>query len=137
MADALSWLGPVMGVIALLLAVIALSRTVPAISWENTGPDLYTLWNQGPGPVVVRQAYIHDSAGKHDVRSYETRTEARISDDERLFGYDTQDGSGWLLFPQLRFTVRVQVNSDLVIDYRAPGPLGWLSRASVRIEGGL
>lgn len=71
----LSWIGLIVGVIALLLAVIALTRTVPAISWENTGPDLYTLWNQGPGPVVVRRAYIQDPAGERDVSPTRRRPE--------------------------------------------------------------
>lgn len=127
--------GFVVGIAALLLAVVALMRTTLAISWEPTGgPDWFELWNSGPQDVVIVHAAVVDGFTESGPVAGPDCMLAGV--DERLFG-DELHGKGRVLPPHRRLGVQLHVNTDLRIRYRVKGFLGFVSRATVTIEGWL
>jgi len=128
-------IGFVVGVAALLLAVVALRRTAHTISWEPTGgPDWFELWNNGPQDVVIVHAAVLDGSTANGPMAGPDCMLAGV--DERLFGDELQD-KGHVPPPRRRLGVQLHVNTDLQIRYRVKELLGFVSRATVTIEGWL
>ena len=131
--DVWAIVGVVLGLVSLVMAWVALARAAPAIHWEQSGPDTFRLWNEGPGAVMIRRAFINSpDTSNGPVIGHDSLSEFRT---EGLFGYTDPHGKGSTLQPMVRYEVHVGVNTSLQISYRAVGFLGFMSPATIGIAG--
>lgn len=138
--NALAWLGVVLGVIGVGLAIASLSRAIPVLRVDPGPSSFWTISHSGPRDLVVVEAYVFNVDRKriplgHHVPEVE-RDEMAVSG--MLMG---EPGNPWMkrriLLAHSQYLVeQVSVSDDLLIKYRVKGLLGFLSRHSLRISGG-
>lgn len=123
----------VIGAVALILAVTALTRTAPAFTVEPLPEGQYSIWHQGPGSVVNRRAFVRDAGGDHPMAE---QVEMEDAEGMPLAPPDNPSSKGVQMEPHHRYFLFLNVNRELVIHYRAKGLLGHFSRSTIRIIQG-
>ena len=130
--------GVVVSIAAFGLALIAIARGAPPVNIERDRrrADGFTIWNSGPGDVVVREiaVYVPIAADSEWLPAGDMDPEV-VFLDERLGAWRSSTCEGTVLPPQERYELMVGVNTSMRIRYRAGGLLGRLARAEVMIHG--
>lgn len=138
--DALTWFAAIVGVVAVLLAWVALARTIPVLLVEPHADGTWKVTNQGPPHLVVLEAFVLDEDMQH--RPLGEFVPAEDYDFQSATGHLLPGPTdpwceGRILVAQHPFLVEmVGVGRELTIKYRVRGFLGFLSRGTFVMTGG-
>lgn len=128
-----------LGVFGLVFAGIALNRAKPNVVAQRVPghPDIFELWNEGPGKAVIVHADVVAAGFPHGASIEDARSAIPgLSVDERIVRDRDPWARGASLEPLRRFEVRLPAATTLRIVYRAEGTLGTMATATLVVEGG-
>jgi len=127
-----------LGVVGLVFAGITMNRTKPNVTAERVPghPDIFELWNEGPGVAVIVHADIVSPNHPEGVSIDEAQTAIPGLSVDNLIHRDRSPwAKGSTLEPLRRFEVRLPSATTFRIVYRAEGWLGSIATATVVVEG--
>jgi hypothetical protein len=125
--------------VGLVFAAIALNQAKPNVMAERVPghPDIFELWNEGPGAAVIIHADVVSPGFPQGVSIEDARAAIPgLSVDERIRRDRSPWAKGSTLDPLRRFEIRLPSATTLRIAYRAEGVLGSMATSAVLVEGG-
>lgn len=128
-----------LAVVGLVFAGIALNQAKPNVMAERVPghPDIFELWNDGPGTAVIIHADVMSPGFPQGVSIEDARAAIPgLSVDERIRRDRSPWAKGSTLDPLRRFEIRLPSATTLRIAYRAEGVLGSMATSTVLVEGG-
>ena len=138
--ETLTWIGLALGAVGIVVGATALHRAVPTFTVGTPHRGTYEIWHTGPKEIVVRRALYEDFyGGQHPIDSNQSDIEVHDIDGAPFPLPSTHappDWKGAKMAPHKRYYVMMNNNSSFVLEYRATGLLGHISRASFRIDEG-
>jgi hypothetical protein len=128
-----------LGVVGLVYAGVSMSRAKPNVSAQRAlgHPDIFELWNEGPGAAVIIHAEIVSPGFPQGVPIDEAQQAIPgLSVDNGIRRDESPWAKGATIEPLQRYEVRLPSATTLRIAYRAEGWLGSMATATIVVEGG-